>query len=45
MKVRCAFDNCPLNNFFWLTNAYAEFAIIIVIAYGEGPVLASRAIM
>jgi hypothetical protein len=24
------FDCCPLNNFFWLTKAYVELAIIIV---------------
>jgi hypothetical protein len=31
--------------FFWLTNAYVELAIIIVLAYEEGPVLDSRAFM
>jgi cytosine/adenosine deaminase-related metal-dependent hydrolase len=31
------FDCCPLNNFFWLTKAYVELAIIIVLAYGGGP--------
>jgi hypothetical protein len=33
------FDYCPPKTFFWLTNAYVELAIVIVRAYGEGPVL------
>jgi hypothetical protein len=31
--------------FFWLTNAYVELAIVIVLAYEEGSVLDSRAFM
>jgi hypothetical protein len=41
----CKFEYCPLKKFFWLTNAYVGLAIIIVLAYGEGPVLDSRAFM
>jgi hypothetical protein len=33
----------PAEGFFCLTNAYAEAAIIIVLAYEEGPVLDSLA--
>jgi hypothetical protein len=37
IKSVVQFDCCPLNNFFWLTKAYVELAIIIVLAYGGGP--------
>jgi hypothetical protein len=35
----------PAEELFWLTNADVELAIIIVVAYEEGPVLDSRAFM
>jgi len=35
----------PVEEFFWLTNAYVELAIVIVLAYEEGLVLDSGASM
>jgi hypothetical protein len=36
VKVSCAVRILPAEEFFWLTNAYAEPAIIVVLAYEEG---------
>jgi hypothetical protein len=43
VKVGYVIRLLPADELFWLTNAYVELAIIIVLAYGEGPVLNSRA--
>ena len=44
-KSRLCNSISPTPRCFCLTNAYVELAIIIVLAYEEGPVLDSRAFM
>jgi hypothetical protein len=44
-KSRLCNSITPAERFFCLTNAYVKPAIIIGLAYGESPVLDSRAFM